>query len=155
MRALDFSPLYRATVGFDRLFNALDAAQRSDESAYAYPPYNIEKTGDDTYRISMAVAGFTEDELDVTVKEGTLTISGKKEKTEGDEPKYLHRGVAFRSFERRFDLADHIQVSGAALENGLLHVELVREVPEAAKPKSIKIGTSAAPQAKVIDSQAA
>ena len=155
MRARDFAPLYRATVGFDRLFNALDAAQRVDESTFSYPPYNIEKTGDDTYRITMAVAGFTEGELDVTVKEGTLTISGSKQKSEGDESKFLHRGVAFRSFERRFDLADFIQVAAANLENGLLHVELVREVPEAAKPKSIKIGGSAVSDAKVIDSQAA
>ncbi len=155
MRAMDLSPLYRATVGFDRLFNALDAAQRVDESAYSYPPYNIEKFDEDTYRISMAVAGFTEDELDVTVKENSLTVSGKKEKVEGDDKRYLHRGVAFRSFERRFDLADHIKVTGASLENGLLHIELVREVPEAAKPRSIEINSGKPSKAKVIDSKAA
>ncbi|WP_420346901.1 Hsp20 family protein [Pelagibius sp.] len=153
MRSLDLSPLFRATVGFDRLASALDAASRLDDSAYSYPPYNIEKTGDDSYRIVMAVAGFSEDELDVTAKENSLTITGKKA-AEGEEPKYLHRGIAARAFERRFDLADYIKVSGAKLENGLLSVELVREIPEAKKPRSIKI-TAGAGSAKVIESEAA
>ncbi|WP_299397482.1 Hsp20 family protein [Pelagibius sp.] len=153
MRSLDLSPLFRATVGFDRLASALDAASRLDDSAYSYPPYNIEKTGDDSYRIVMAVAGFGEDELDVTAKENSLTITGKKA-AEGEEPKYLHRGIAARAFERRFDLADYIKVSGAKLENGLLSVDLVREIPEAKKPRSIKI-TSGVGSAKVIESEAA
>ncbi|HIC79632.1 MAG TPA: Hsp20 family protein [Kiloniellaceae bacterium] len=153
MRSLDLSPLFRATVGFDRLASALDAASRVDDSAYSYPPYNIEKTGDDSYRIVMAVAGFGEDELDVTAKENSLTITGKKA-AEGEEPKYLHRGIAARAFERRFDLADYIKVSGAKLENGLLSVDLVREIPEAKKPRSIKI-TAGTGSAKVIESEAA
>ena len=158
MRSLDLSPLFRATVGFDRLASALDAASRLDESAYSYPPYNIEKTGDDSYRIVMAVAGFGEDELDVTAKENTLTITGKKAAAgngaENGETKYLHRGIANRAFERRFDLADHIKVTGARLENGLLSVELVREIPEAKRPRSIKIGTVGG-SAKVIENEAA
>ena len=154
MRSLDLSPLFRATVGFDRLASALDAASRMDESAYSYPPYNIEKIDDDSYRIVMAVAGFGEDEIDVTVKENTLTITGKKAASEGDTTKYLHRGIAARAFERRFDLADYIKVTGAGLENGLLSVELVREIPEAKKPRSIKI-TNGAAKAKVIENAAA
>ncbi|WP_299624383.1 Hsp20 family protein [Pelagibius sp.] len=166
MRSLDLSPLFRATVGFDRLASALDAASRLDDSAYSYPPYNIEKTGDDSYRIVMAVAGFGEDELDVTVKENSLTITGKKapaengaengaqNRAQNGAAKYLHRGIATRAFERRFDLADHIKVTGARLENGLLSVELVREIPEAKRPRSIKIGTVGG-SAKVIENEAA
>ncbi len=141
MRSLDLSPLFRATVGFDRLASALDAASRMDESAYSYPPYNIEKIDDDSYRIVMAVAGFGEDALDVTVRDGTLIVSGKAEKRDAEQ-KFLHRGIARRAFERRFDLADHIQVTGARLENGLLHIDLVREVPEAMKPRQIAINTA-------------
>ncbi len=151
MRSLDLSPLYRATVGFDRLASALDSASRLDDSAYSYPPYNIERTGEDSYRIVMAVAGFADDELDVTAKENTLTITGKKAAGEDEQTKYLHRGIANRAFERRFDLADYIKVAGANLENGLLTVELLREVPEAKKPRTIKI----AGQSKVIESEAA
>ena len=154
MRSLDLSPLFRASVGFDRLASALDAASRADESAYSYPPYNIEKTGDDNYRIVMAVAGFGEDEIDVTVKENSLTITGKKAATETEGAQYLHRGIAARAFERRFDLADYIKVVGAGLENGLLSVELVREIPEAKKPRSIKI-TNGSSKAKVIENEAA
>ena len=154
MRSLDLSPLFRATVGFDRLASALDAASRLDESAYSYPPYNIEKTGDDSYRIVMAVAGFGEDEIDITVKENSLTITGKKAAVDGEETKYLHRGIAARAFERRFDLADYIKVVGAGLENGLLSVDLVREIPEAKRPRTIKI-TNGASKAKVIESEAA
>lgn len=154
MRSLDLSPLFRASVGFDRLANAIDAASRVDESAYSYPPYNIEKIGDDNYRIVMAVAGFGEDEIDITVKENSLTITGKKAPAETDETQYLHRGIAARAFERRFDLADYIKVVGAGLENGLLAVELVREIPEAKRPRTIKI-TGATGKAKVIEGEAA
>ncbi len=156
MRTMDFSPLFRASVGFDRMMNRLDAAQRLDDTALGYPPYNIEKTGDSDYRITMALAGFSDDELEVTVKENGLTITGSKEKEEaGKDVEYLHRGIAARSFERRFDLADHIKVAGAKLENGLLTIELVREVPEAMKPRSIKIEKHAPAEAKVIENKAA
>jgi molecular chaperone IbpA len=144
----------RATVGFDRMMNMLDAVSHTDESALGYPPYNIEKTGENDYRITMAVAGFGEDDIDVTVKESSLVITGKKAKEEDAKAKFLHRGIATRAFERRFDLADHIQVTGAGLENGLLHVDLVRELPEAMKPRSIKIGTAGS-KAKVLENKAA
>ena len=153
MRSYDLSPLFRSTVGFDRMMRLLDAAGRVDESALTYPPYNIEKTGEDSYRVTMAVAGFSQDELNITVQEGVLTVTGKAVKEE--EPKqFLHRGIARRAFERRFELADHIQVRGANLTNGPLHIDLVREVPEAMKPRSIKIGSSKV-EPKVIDSKAA
>lgn len=156
MRTMDFSPLYRASVGFDRLLKSLDAASRVEESAFSYPPYNIEKVSDDAYRIVMAVAGFSEDELEITAKENSLVISGRKEKAEDEnEAKYLHRGIAYRAFERRFDLADHIKVTGAKLENGLLSVELVREIPEAMKPRTIAITTSEGKSSKVIENEAA
>ena len=153
MRSYDLSPLFRSTVGFDRMMRLLDAAGRVDESALTYPPYNIEKTGEDSYRVTMAVAGFSQDELNITVQEGVLTVTGKAVKEE--EPKqFLHRGIARRAFERRFELADHIQVRGADLRDGLLAIELVREIPEAMKPRSIKIGSSKV-EPKVIDSKAA
>jgi molecular chaperone IbpA len=159
MRSIDLSPLYRASVGFDRLVKTLDAASRVEESAFSYPPYNIEKVGDDAYRIVMAVAGFGEDELDITAKENSLVISGKKDKPEAEAVKVLHRGIAARAFERRFDLADHIKVTGAKLENGLLSVELVREIPEAKRPRSISIGsgdkTGGDKSAKVLENAAA
>jgi molecular chaperone IbpA len=155
MRTLDLTPLLRATVGFDRMTNLLDAATRLDEGALSYPPYNIEKTGEDTYRIVMAVAGFGEDEIEVTVKESSLLVTGKKDKPENGEANYLYRGIAARAFERRFDLADHIRVTGARLENGLLFVELAREVPEAMKPRTIKIETRPGNGRKTIDSKAA
>jgi molecular chaperone IbpA len=142
MRSYDLSPLFRSTVGFDRMMRLLDTATRMDEAALSYPPYNIEKTGEDAYRITMAVAGFTANDLDITVKENSLVISGKLPKPEEGRT-FLYRGIAGRAFERRFELAEHIRVAGAQLENGLLHVELVREVPEAAKPRSIKIETAA------------
>jgi molecular chaperone IbpA len=155
MRTLDLSPLYRATVGFDRLVNTLDSASRVGESALSYPPYNIEKVSEDAYRIVMAVAGFGEGDLDITAKENSLVISGKKDKAEGEsEVSYLHRGIANRTFERRFDLADHIKVTGAKLDNGLLAVELVREIPEAMKPRSIAI-TATEKSNKVLESEAA
>jgi molecular chaperone IbpA len=148
MRVFDTNPLMRSAVGFDNLVRMLDNATRFNGDS-GYPPYDIEKLGDDSYRVTMAVAGFTEDELDVTVKDDVLVISGraaKAEATEGEtadmpspQPVYLHRGIAKRAFERRFHLADTIKVTGAALENGLLHVSLVREVPEERKPRQIAI----------------
>jgi len=140
MRNFDLSPLYRSTVGFDRLFGMLDSLGNFEGAAPTYPPYNIERTGENAYRVTLAVAGFGEGDLNIEVKEGTLTVSGeKKDVTEGDSKEVLYRGIAARSFERRFQLADHVEVRGAALENGLLHVDLVREVPEAMKPRTIAI----------------
>ena len=140
MRTYDLSPLFSTTVGFDRMARLLD--QMSSEGAPSYPPYNIEKIGDDDYRVTMAVAGFGEGDLEIEVKENVLTVSGNLDKEKEGAKSYLHRGIATRAFERRFNLADHIKVTGATLENGLLHVDLVREVPEALKPRQIKIGTS-------------
>lgn len=138
MDRFDFSPLFRSTIGFDRLARLVDSATRVDSGASSYPPYNIEKTGEDSYRLTMAVAGFSQDELDITVHENTLFVTGKAQQEDANG-RYLHRGIARRAFERRFSLADHIKVSGASLDNGLLHVDLVREVPEAMKPRQIKI----------------
>ena len=140
MRTFDLAPLYRSTVGFDRLFSMLDNAAGFD-AAPGYPPYNIERTGDNAYRISVAVAGFADNELSIESKENTLTIRGDKkpEKTE-QNGEVLYQGIAARAFERRFQLADHVQVTGATLVNGLLHVDLVREIPEAKKPRQIPIG---------------
>ncbi|MEM9047043.1 MAG: Hsp20 family protein, partial [Pseudomonadota bacterium] len=137
------TPLYRSSVGFDRLANMLDQVMSHDVSAPSYPPYNIEKTGENAYRITIAVAGFAEEDLNIEVKEGALTVSANKRKADGAEPKYLHRGIAERGFERRFQLAEHVQVAGANLELGLLHVDLVREVPEALKPRTISINGKA------------
>lgn len=138
MRSFDFSPLFRSTVGFDQLARVMD--NLAAEPAPGYPPYNIEVTGEDSYRITMAVAGFSEDDLDVQVHQNKLVISGRIEKSEdAEERKFLHRGIAERAFERQFSLADHINVVSAKLENGLLHVELVREIPEAMKPRTIRI----------------
>ena len=138
MTTLDFSPLFRSAVGFDRLASMLEQAGRNEASTY--PPYNIERIGEHEYCISLAVAGFTEDELEIHSHEETLIVSGRKagDKDEAGR-KYLHRGIALRNFERRFQLADYVRVSGAHLENGLLHVDLVREVPEAIKPRKIEI----------------
>ena len=141
MDRFDFTPLFRSTIGFDRLTRLIDAATRVDSAAVAYPPYNIEKTGEDAYRLTMAVAGFSPAELDITVQENTLLVTGKAQKEDENAGGYLHRGIAGRSFERRFSLADHMKVTGASLNNGLLHVDVVREVPEAAKSRTIKIGT--------------
>ena len=138
MDRFDFAPLFRSTIGFDRLARIADAATRVDNTALSYPPYNIEKTGEDAYRLTMAVAGFGQDELDITVHENTLIVTGKGHKDD-ENGRYLHRGIARRAFERRFSLAEHLKVTGASLDNGLLHVELVREVPEAMKPRQIKI----------------
>ena len=152
MRTFDLTPLYRSTVGFDRLFSLLDQATGL-ESAPSYPPYNIERTGENAYRITVAVAGFAEPELSIEVKENTLTIRGEKQaKQDEKNGEVLYQGIAARAFERRFQLADHVVVKGAALENGLLHVDLVREIPEAMKPRSIPIGNGSA---KVIDAKKA
>ncbi len=154
MRHFDLSPLYRQTVGFDRLFNLLDQAG-GVESASSYPPYNIERTGENAYRVTLAVAGFSREELSIETRENTLSVKGSKEQTapaEGRE--MLHQGIAARAFERRFQLADHVVVTGASLVNGLLHVDLVREIPEAQKPRRIEIGGAAA-TAKVVESKAA
>lgn len=138
MRAIDYSPLYRSTVGFDRLFSLLDNMTQVDNSQ-SYPPYNIERTGEDAYRITMAVAGFVEEDISIEAKQNTLTITAEKVKGENEDREILFQGIAARSFERRFQLADHVEVTGAALENGLLHVDLKREIPEAMKPRKIEI----------------
>ncbi len=143
MRTIDFSPLFRHSVGFDRMQRMLDSALQHDGADTAYPPYNIEQLGEDGYRITMAVAGFGPEDLDVTITDNTLVVSGKIERQETGETTYLHRGIAGRAFERRFELAEHIKVAGADLVNGLLQVELKREVPEEKKPKSIAINTKA------------
>ena len=145
MRPFDFAPLYRSTVGFDRLFQLLDTAGGVESGASTYPPYNIERKSDNEYRISMAVAGFTKDEIDIQVKEQSLTIKGEK-KADDKDRQFLHRGIAARSFERRFQLADHVEVTGADLQDGLLHVDLVRNVPERLKPRTVQIGSGATKQ---------
>lgn len=140
MRSFDFSPLYRSTVGFDRLANIVETMLSSD-NAPSYPPYNIEKMGDDAYRISLAVAGFTENDIEIETCDGILTVRGRQAaKAESPERQFLHRGIAERSFERRFQLADHVRVQGATLAHGLLHIDLLREAPEALKPRRIPIG---------------
>ncbi len=145
MRNFDLSPLYRSTVGFDRFGSMLDQLLSGDTSAPSYPPYNIEKTGEDSYRITMAVAGFGEDDLSIEVKDQGLTVTARKREVAEDKAKtYLYRGIAERGFERRFQLADHMKVAGADLKNGLLHIDLVREIPEALKPRSIAIGKNGA-----------
>lgn len=148
MHALDFSPLFRSTVGYDRLSKMLETTLTAD-NAVSYPPYNIVKLNDDEYRITMAVAGFSGKDIDITAKENQLIVQGKaSEREDAKEVTYLHRGIAERAFERRFQLADHIRVKGASLDNGLLTVELVREIPEAAKPRKIEIKAG---DAKLID----
>lgn len=142
MRPFDFAPLYRSTVGFDRLVQMLDGVTGPEAEATTYPPYNIERTGESQYRITMAVAGFASGEIAIEVKEQTLTIKGQKRADE-KERQFLHRGIATRAFERRFQLADHVEVTGADLADGLLHVDLVRNVPERLKPRTIAIGGSA------------
>ena len=149
MRTFDLAPLYRSTVGFDRLFSMLDGV----EAAPGYPPYNIERTGENDYRITVAVAGFGESELSIVSKENTLTIKGEKIKQDNNG-EVLYQGIAARAFERQFQLADYVQVKGANLENGLLHVELVREIPEAKKPRQIAIGNGGA-KPQVVEAKAA
>ena len=150
MRTFDLAPLYRSTVGFDRLFSMLDGF----EAAPGYPPYNIERTGENDYRITVAVAGFGENELSLEVKENTFTIKGNKQVKEEQNGEVLYQGIAARAFERVFQLADHVQVKNAVLENGLLHVDLVREIPEAKKPRQVPIGNGKT-QTTVIDTKAA
>lgn len=151
MRAYDFSPLYRSAIGFDRLAKLFDEAQRS-ESHTSYPPYNIELVTEDKYRIEIAVAGFSQSELEIATERDTLKISGRKSKDDTQHT-YLHRGIAARDFEHRFQLADHVKVVGANLNNGLLHIELAREIPEALKPRKIKINGSESVQ--LLDRQVA
>ncbi|WP_045391513.1 Hsp20 family protein [Falsirhodobacter sp. alg1] len=139
MRGYDFAPLYRATVGFDRIADLMDRVLSADVPQPGYPPYNIEKTADASYRISVAVAGFAPDDLSVEVKENALYISANKA-ADDEERTFLHRGIATRAFERRFALADHVRVTGATHENGMLHIDLTRETPEALKPRRIQIG---------------
>lgn len=149
MRTFDFSPLYRTTVGFDHLSSLLDAVNQRDANVNAYPPYNIELLDKDTYQITMAVAGFVEDELDLQSEKQVLTVKGTKAaEQDAGERKYLHQGIAARNFERRFNLADHVEVTGAKLSNGLLYINLVREIPEAMKPKKIAITNA---KGKLID----
>lgn len=152
MRNFDLTPLYRSTVGFDRLAALLDNALSHDNTAPSYPPYNIEKTGDDAYRITIAVAGFGEDELSIEARDGQLIVAARKANGGAEEGRtYLYRGIAERAFERRFQLADHVRATGATVANGLLHIDLVREIPEALKPRRIEIATA---QPKVIDAAA-
>ncbi len=151
MRTLDFAPLYRATVGFDRIADMMDRVMETEVSAPTYPPYNIEKTAEDAYRISVAVAGFAEAELSVEVKDGALIVSARKA-DEDKERKFLHRGIATRAFDRRFQLADHVRVSGASHVDGMLNIDLVREVPEALKPRRIEIaGGKTAIEAETVE----
>ena len=154
MRNFDLAPLYRATVGFDQIADMMDRVLSSDVAQPTYPPYNIEKTADDAYRISIAVAGFADADLSVEVREGALIVAARKAE-ETDQKAYLHRGIATRAFERRFQLADHVRVSGATHADGMLHIDLVREVPEALKPRRIAI-ESTAPRADkdVVDAKA-
>ena len=151
MRTYDFTPLFRSTVGFDRWSNLFDAALRADDSTAGYPPYNIEKTGDDTYRIMMAVAGFGENDVEITAQENLLVVSGNLgEPREGVT--YLYRGIATRAFERRFSLADHVKVVGATLADGVLQVDLKRELPEAMKPRRIAVESKPASGTKLVES---
>lgn len=138
MRHIDRAPLYRASVGFDRMADLMDRVLSTESATQSYPPYNIEKTGENAYRISVAVAGFAADDLTVELRDGAIVLSGRKAEDEG-ERSFLHRGIATRAFERRFTLAEHIRVEGASHKDGMLHIELVREVPEALKPRRIAI----------------
>jgi molecular chaperone IbpA len=142
MRSYDFSPLYRATVGFDRIADMMDRVLSADTAQPTYPPYNIEKTADDAYRISIAVAGFSSDELSVEVRDGSVLVTARKAADETPRA-FLHRGIATRAFERRFALADHVKVTAASHADGMLHIDLVREVPEALKPRRIEIARAA------------
>ena len=155
MRTYDLSPLYRSTVGFDRMFSLLD--QVTGAEAPTYPPYNIERTGETAYRITVAVAGFGEGDLSIESRENTLTIKGAKDQPTAGAPRTesLYQGIAARAFERRFQLADHVLVTGAQLENGLLHVDLVREIPEAQKPRQIKIGAPSKTNDNIVEAKAA
>ena len=150
MRTFDFAPLHRATVGFDQIADMMDRVLNSETTQPSYPPYNIEKTAADAYRISIAVAGFSEADLSVEVKENSLVVSARKAEEEGERT-YLHRGIATRAFERRFTLADHIFVTGASHADGMLHIDLKREIPEALKPRRIEIASSGAREADLVE----
>lgn len=152
MRHVDFAPLYRSTVGFDRLFNMLDSVGQPEQSP-SYPPYNIERTGESTYRITMAVAGFDEKELTIEAHAHLLTVKGEKAEETAGESEYLYRGIAKRAFERRFQLADHVEVQSASLKNGLLHIDLLRNIPETLKPRRIAIAADATTATKAIEGQ--
>ena len=151
MRSFDFAPLYRASVGFDQIADLMDRALTDTSPNPSYPPYNIEKTDDDAWRISIAVAGFAEEDLSVEVRENALVVSAKK--SGQDKKTYLHRGIATRAFERRFTLADHVHVTGASHANGMLNIDLTKEVPEALKPRRIAIGNGAAVEAKAVEAK--
>lgn len=152
MRTFDFSPLYRATVGFDQIADMMDRVLANDVAQPSYPPYNIEKTADDAYRISIAVAGFGEADLNVEVRENALIVSAKKAE-DATKRTYLHRGIATRAFERRFHLADHVRVSGATHQDGMLHIDLIREIPEALKPRRIEIAKGATVDVKAVEGE--
>jgi molecular chaperone IbpA len=143
MRAIDFSPLFRSTVGFDRMSRLLDTAMEQAERSENYPPYNIEKTGEDAYRITLAVAGFSQDDIEITAQENQLVVKASHDAEADNEKQFLHRGIAGRAFERTFQLADHIRVVSAEMENGLLHIALEREIPEALKPRTIEVKAGA------------
>ena len=153
MRTFDLAPLYRATVGFDQIADLMDRVMTNDTGQTNYPPYNIEKTADDAWRISIAVAGFADTDLSVEVRENALIVTARKGEDDG-ERRFLHRGIATRAFERRFHLADHVRVTGASHENGMLHVNLTREVPEALKPRRIEIATSPVADANLVEGNA-
>ena len=154
MRSYDFAPLYRSTVGFDQIANLMDRLVSADTNQSTnYPPYNIEKTADDGWRISIAVAGFTEADLSVEVRENALLVSAKRE-ADDEGRTFLHRGIATRAFERRFTLADHVRVTGASHENGMLHIDLVKEVPEALKPRRIEISSAPVAEHKLAEGEA-
>ncbi len=153
MRNFDMAPLYRATVGFDQIADMMDRVLSNDVAQPTYPPYNIEKTADDAYRISIAVAGFADEDLSVELREGQLIVSARKSE-EDTERTYLHRGIATRAFERKFQLADHVRVEGAAHTDGMLHIDLVREVPEALKPRRIAIANGVSKEKDVVDAKA-
>ena len=153
MQTLNFAPLYRATVGYDRIADLMDRVLSTEVAQPTYPPYNIEKTAEDAYRISIAVAGFGPDDLTVEVKDGALFVSAKRS-DEAAQKAYLHRGIATRAFERRFALADHVRVTGANHENGMLHIDLVRETPEALKPRRIEIGRQAGAEVPALEGKA-
>jgi molecular chaperone IbpA len=154
MRHVDFSPLYRSTVGFDRLFTMLDSLAQP-EGGQSYPPYNIERTGEDAYRISMAVAGFSENEISIEAHRNVLTVKGERKEETNEGSEVLYRGIASRAFERRFQLADHVEVTGASLKNGLLHIDLKRNIPEEMKPRKVEISAASAKTAKQIEAKAA
>lgn len=152
MRTFDLTPLYRATVGFDQIADLMDRALASDVGQNTYPPYNIEKTDDDAWRISIAVAGFSQDDLAIEVKDRGLHVTGRKAGDDAERT-YLHRGIATRAFERRFHLADHVRVTGASHENGMLHIDLMREVPEALKPRRIEIASQGKTDANLVEAK--